>query len=481
MDPREGPVLLSRRGCVAKVAARILNRAGLDNAANEMTVGNTSDQNLRVAVFGLGYVGTVSAACLADLGHSVIGVDTVSSKVEALNAGESPLVEPGLDDLIRCATAAGRLSATTDAAEAVAGTDLALICVGTPSVVSGDHDLSFLRRVAEDIGAALRGQGEYYGVVVRSTVLPGTTETVVGAAVAHSSGLRSGSAFGVASNPEFMREGTGVDDFLNPPFSIVGTRDERLLQMLRLVYRSVDAPFIATEPRVAEILKLACNAFHAVKIVFANEIGTICQQVGADSHAVMRAFVQDTKLNISEKYLRPGFAFGGSCLPKDLRALSWLGRQSNMEVPLLDAVVRSNELHVRRALELVERDGRTRVGMLGLVFKPGTDDLRESPMVELAQSLLGRGHELHIYDPYLNIARLTGANKQFIDSQVPHLAKLLVSTAEAAVEASEVVVVGYDAPEFSPALGRLDASHRLVDLAGLRAKPAATRYEGISW
>ncbi|MDH5550971.1 MAG: nucleotide sugar dehydrogenase [Gemmatimonadota bacterium] len=446
-----------------------------------MTTNDTSDQNLRVAVFGLGYVGTVSAACLADLGHSVIGVDKISSKVEALNAGESPLVEPGLDERIRRARAAGRLSATVDASEAVAGTDMALICVGTPSVPSGDHDLSFLRRVAEEIGSSLRDRGAYYGVVVRSTGLPGTAETVVAPAVERSSGLRCGFDFGVASNPEFMREGTGVEDFLSPPFSIVGTRDERMLQMLRAVYRGVDAPFLAVEPRVAEILKLACNAFHAVKIVFANEIGTLCQQGGADSHAVMSAFVRDTKLNISEKYLRPGFAFGGSCLPKDLRALSWLGRQGNLDVPLLDAVLRSNELHIRRALEAVERDGRKRVGMLGLVFKPGTDDLRESPMVELAQTLLGRGHELHIFDPYLNLARLSGANKRFIDSQIPHLARLLASSAEDAVDGSEVVVVGYDAPEFGPALERLDGSHRLVDLAGLKTRPTAAQYEGISW
>ena len=439
------------------------------------------DPPARVAVFGLGYVGTVTAACLADLGHTVVGVDIAEAKVEAVNAGAAPVVERGLNELIRSAVDAGRLSATTDGAEAVRRSDLAFVCVGTPSRPSGDHDVSFLGRVAAEIGAALRGRKDYFGLVIRSTVLPGTTEAVVAPVLAEASGLDAGRDFGVAHNPEFMREGTAVEDFRHPPFTVVGTADERLREMLRKLYRRIDAPFLATDLRVAETLKLVSNAFHAVKVVFANEVGTVCKALGVDAREVMDLFVQDTKLNISPKYLRPGFAFGGSCLPKDVRALTSLGRQHHSEIPLLDAIVRSNELHIRRAVQMVEQGGRKTVGLLGLVFKPGTDDLRESPVVELAQTLLGRGFDLRIYDPYLNMARLSGANRRFIDRQIPHLTRLLAASADAVVQASEVVVVGYDAPEFRTALAAANGNHRIIDLAGVPGDGRAAAYEGIGW
>jgi GDP-mannose 6-dehydrogenase len=419
----------------------------------------------RIAVFGLGYVGGVCASCLADLGHEVIGVDVVAAKVDLLNSGQSPVLEAGLNESIQRGIEAGRLRATSDAADAVANSELAFICVGTPSLPNGDHDLEYLRRVADIIGRALGGRVAHYGVVGRITVLPET----------------SGQVFGVASNPEFLREGAAIADFRNPPFTVVGTSDARLRDMLRETYRKIEAPFFATEIRVAEILKLVCNAFHAVKIVFANEVGTLCKEFGVDSRAVMDLFVQDRKLNVSEKYLRPGFAFGGSCLPKDLRALSRIGRRCDAELPLLDSVLRSNELHVHRAVRLVESTGDRKVAVLGLTFKPGTDDLRESPVVELAQTLLGRGYELQIYDPHLNVARLTGANKRFIDQRIPHLSRLLVKSAEEAVRASEIVVVAYEADEFRAAVASMNGSHHLIDLAGIDATASAAGYEGIAW
>jgi len=446
-----------------------------------MTNQRVKSEQLRVAVFGLGYVGTVTAACLADLGHTVIGVDVVTSKVDALNAGSAPVIEPGLGELVRSGVARGRLSATSNAADAVSVSDIAVICVGTPSRASGDYDLSYIRRVTTEIGTAVRGRNGPYSVVLRSTVLPGTTDAVLPPLIAESLGGEGGANVGFAHNPEFLREGTAIADFRDPPFTVVGTHDARVRSQLRAMYARVNAPFIETEPGVSETLKLSSNAFHALKVVFANEIGILCKEIGVDSRAVMDAFVQDRKLNVSARYLRPGFAFGGSCLPKDVRALSWLGRERHRDVPVLDAILRSNELHVRHALRMVEESHPRTVGMLGLVFKPDTDDLRESPVVELAQTLLGRGRELRIYDPYLNVARLSGSNKQFIDKQIPHLTKLLVGSAQEVVATSDVVVVAYDSPDFRPALAGLNGSRRVIDLAGVPAPEEAPGYAGIAW
>jgi len=434
----------------------------------------------RIAVFGLGYVGSVCASCLASLGHEVIGVDAVPGKVDALNAGVSPVLEPGLTEGIRRGLTAHRLRATVDAAEAVAASDLALICVGTPSLPNGGQDLGFVERVAGEIGGALRARASYYGVVVRSTVVPGTTEELVAPALSAAAGRASGEGFGVASNPEFLREGSAITDFLAPPYTVVGTTDAVLANLLRDVYVGVDAAFVITAPRTAEMLKFASNAFHGVKIAFANEIAVLAQRLGVDGREVMRLVAEDRKLNISEKYLRPGFAFGGSCLPKDLRALTHLARRSDAELPLLDSVLRSNDLHLRRAIELVERTGRRRVGILGLAFKPGTDDLRESPIVEVTQTLLGRGYQVAIYDPSLDVTRLVGANRRFIDEHVPHLAALLGPSAERVVESSDVVIVSYDAPEFRRALAGVNGSTWIVDLAGTGPADAG-HYRGIAW
>lgn len=437
---------------------------------------------MRVAVFGLGYVGTVCAGCLADVGHSVVGVDVVPSKVELVNAGRSPVLEAGLAECVQRGVGAGRLRATGDAPEAVGATEIAMVCVGTAGLPNGDHDLRYLRRVCEGIGHALRERpGDWYGIVVRSTVLPGTIEQVVIPTIEGASGLRCPRDFGVASNPEFLRESTAIDDFLHPPLTVVGAADPRMRAALERLYQPIQAPVIMTEIRTAEALKLVSNAFHAMKIVFANEIGTLCKALGVDGRAVMELFVRDRKLNVSAAYLRPGFAFGGSCLPKDVRALARLARRSETDLPLLEAVLRSNELHVRRAVRMVEESGARRVALLGLTFKPGTDDLRESPTVELAQVLLGRGYELRIYDPFLDLARLTGANKRYIDEQIPHLSKLLVSSPEAAVDDSQVVVVGYAAPEFRPALAALNGDHRVIDLAGMDGDSGTAGYEGIAW
>ncbi|MDH6196220.1 GDP-mannose 6-dehydrogenase [Mycobacterium frederiksbergense] len=437
----------------------------------------------RVAVFGLGYVGSVSAACLASLGHSVVGVDVRSEKVDMINQGRSPVVERGLGDLIVDQVAAGRLSATTDSARAIAGTDLALICVGTPSASNGSLETGFLERVSDEIGTALAGQRGRYTVVVRSTMLPTTCEQVVLPRLQAASGRRVGEGIGLAVNPEFLREGSSVSDFFDPPKVVIGQFDLESGDAVAALYKGLPGPVYRVPIAVAEMVKYADNSFHALKAGFANEMGAVCKAMGLDSHAVMDIFMADTKLNISPAYLRPGFAFGGSCLPKDLRALVHRASRADIPVPILESVGRSNEGQIERAFKIVEATGKRRVGLLGLAFKPGTDDLRESPLVALAERLLGRGFELLIHDPQVTVSRLLGANRAYVEQRIPHLSRFIADTPDEVVNHAEVCVVGTADPEAIAALRRFDG-HIVVDL--VRFPGAANfeddpRYIGISW
>src|SRR5437762_3822985 len=403
---------------------------------------------MKVEVFGLGYVGSVSAASFAADGHTVIGVDVNPGKVATLNEGRSPIVEKGLDELIRENAASGHLRATTSTAEAVNATDLSLICVGTPSRKNGSLDLTYLERVAEQIGEALRGKDDYHVVVVRSTVLPGTTHDVVIPAIERTSGKKYGTGFGVTVNPEFLREGTALKDFRQPPLTLVGHNYRSDAEPTQALYANLQAPMVTTTIRTAEMIKYASNTWHALKVTFANEVGNLCKRLNIDSHEVMDIFCLDEKLNLSSYYMKPGFAFGGSCLPKDVRALQYRAKEVDLEMPVIQSILGSNQLQIQHALDQVIDSGKKRVGLLGFSFKAGTDDLRESPIVILAEALLGKGYELCIYDRNVSLARLVGANKDYINKQIPHLSSLLCDSIDDVLEKSELIVVGNAAPEF---------------------------------
>ena len=438
---------------------------------------------MRIAIFGLGYVGCVSAACFTQAGHEVIGVDVNPLKVEMLNAGRSPIIEKDVDRLIAGAVEASRLRATTDAGEAVAATDVSLICVGTPSRDNGGLDLRYIRNVANDIGRALGKCDSYHVVAVRSTVLPGTIEAEIIPLIEEASGRRVGSGFGICSNPEFLREGSAVHDFYNPPFTLIGEWDERSGETVATLYQHIDAPVERTDIRTAEMVKYVSNAFHALKITFANEIGNIAHKLGVDSHEVMRIFALDTRLNISAAYLKPGYAFGGSCLPKDLRALLYTAKHADVDVPVLQAILRSNELQARRGVEMVVRTGKKRVGILGLSFKAGTDDLRESPMVYLVETLLGKGYDIKIYDENVSLARLIGANKEYIERVIPHIASLMCTSLEEVVSHAEVLVIGNRGATFGEAIERSFNGHHVIDLVRIPAEldSVGQGYQGICW
>ena len=400
-----------------------------------------------ISVFGLGYVGTVSAVGLARLGHRVIGVDIDQLKVDQIGRGISPVVEPGIADLLQAARAANRLSATTDGTAAVQGSDVSLICVGTPSKPNGSASIEQVMRVVREIGEALRSKKAWHGVVIRSTSPPGTTRLAADV-IAQASGRSEGEGFGVAANPEFMREGTSIEDFENPPYTVVGTSDARLAGMLAEMYTGVGGPFYQVGTREAELLKYACNAFHAVKVTFANEIGAIGKRLGIDSHKVMDLLVADTKLNASPAYLKPGFAFGGSCLPKDLRAILYEARRLDLSVPMLAAVATSNSKQIERVIGWVLAEKQKKVGVLGLSFKSGTDDLRESPIVHVVETLLGKGCDLAVYDSNVNLARLIGANKSYIEREIPHVSLLMRSSMQEVLDHADVLLVANKGPDF---------------------------------
>jgi GDP-mannose 6-dehydrogenase len=419
---------------------------------------------MRISVFGLGYVGCVTAACLARAGHNVIGVDVNAEKVALVNAGTAPIVEPGLQELLAEVVGQGRLRATCSGAEAVSKTDLALICVGTPGHHNGQLGLDALGHVGKEIGAALKGRHQPFTIVLRSTVLPGTTERVLIPALLAGAGGTLRCDLRVAVNPEFMREGSSLRDFAHPPLTLVGCDDDEIASLLRSLYAGIDAPFVQTAVRTAEMVKYVSNAFHAVKVCFANEIGDTCAAFGVDSQEVTRIFLMDRKLNVSEAYLRPGFAFGGSCLPKDLRALLYAARTADVFTPLLSSLLPSNEAQIRRAAEKVLETRKRRVGVIGLSFKPGTDDLRESPMVTLVEMLIGKGLDVWILDPNVAIARLVGANRRYIEEEIPHIASLLCEDVEALVKHAEVLVIGNAGEEALRALAAAGPDHIVIDL-----------------
>jgi GDP-mannose 6-dehydrogenase len=438
---------------------------------------------MRVSVFGLGYVGSVSAASFAADGHQVIGVDVNSEKVAAVNAGRSPIVEPGLEDLLTRATSEGRLRATTDTADAIRNTDVSLLCVGTPSRRNGSLDLTYLERVCEQIGAELAVTDRYHVVVVRSTVLPGTTHEVVIPALERTSGKKYGDGFGVSVNPEFLREGTALKDFRKPPLTLVGHNHAADASGTIALYQAIDAPLFSTSIRVAEMMKYTSNTWHALKVCFANEIGNLCKRLNVDSHEVMDIFCRDEKLNLSPYYLKPGFAFGGSCLPKDVRALQYRAKELDIELPMISQILPSNKAQIQIGLDQILETGKNKVGLLGFSFKAGTDDLRESPMVILAEALLGKGVSLCIYDKNVSLARLVGANKDYIEKQIPHLSSLLCNTVDEVIDRSEVVVVGNQSPEFVEALAKTRPDQIVIDLVRLPMYGAAlpADYRGICW
>ncbi len=413
---------------------------------------------MRVAVFGLGYVGSVSAACLAELGHSVVGVDVNPWKAEIIGRGQAPIVEPGLADLLSRMVAAGRLTATTDAASALDGADVSLVCVGTPSDRTGAIDCSHLEEVARQIGASLDRAAPYHVVIVRSTVLPGVLRGRVLPALEAAGGRSAASGgFGFCVNPEFLRESTAIQDFRSPPFTLIGALDERSAATASALYAGIDAPVIPMGLDEAPMVKYASNAYHALKITFANEIGALCRSLGVDAQAVMQVFCRDDKLNVSAAYLRPGFAFGGSCLPKDVRALLYQARHADVDLPLLGSILPSNDVHLRRALDAVVGTGLRRIGVIGLSFKTGTDDLRESPLVHLIETLLGKGFDLRVYDEEVSLARIFGGNREYIDKTVPHLDSLMCRSLDELLGHAEVIVIGKRDP-------KLDLGARLASL-----------------
>jgi GDP-mannose 6-dehydrogenase len=438
---------------------------------------------MKVSVFGLGYVGSVSAASFAADGHEVVGVDVSPDKVTSVNTGRSPIVEPGLDDLLGRAVAERRLRATTDTADAIRSSEVSLVCVGTPSRRNGSLDLTYLERVCEQIGRELREKSGYHVVVVRSTVLPGTTHGMVIPALERESGKKYGEGFGVSVNPEFLREGTALKDFRKPPLTLVGHNHAADASGTIALYQSIDAPLVSTSIRVAEMTKYTSNTWHALKVCYANEIGNLCKRLGVDSHEVMDIFCRDEKLNLSPYYLKPGFAFGGSCLPKDVRALQYRAKEVDVDLPVISSILPSNKLQIQQAFEQVLETGRKRIGLLGFSFKAGTDDLRESPIVILAEALLGKGCSLCIYDRNVSLAKLVGANKDYIEQQIPHLSSLLCGSVDDVIERSEVIVVGNNSPEFGEALTRCGPDQIVIDLVRLPISSADVQadYRGICW
>jgi len=438
---------------------------------------------MRISTFGLGYVGTVTAACLADKGHRVIGVEVNPEKLALFRRGKSPIFEPHLAPLLEKAHRSGRFVVTTDVAEAIASSDLSLVCVGTPSRKSGQPDTSHVENVACEIGAALRGKRDVHTVAVRSTMLPGAIDSLIVPRIEEASGRTAGRTLRVVANPEFMREGFAICDFYQPPFVVIGERSPGEGDMVAEDYGFVNAPQVRTSIRAAEAVKFACNAFHALKVTFTNEFGYFCKAHGIDSHEVMELFCQDAKLNISPAYLSPGLAFGGSCLPKDLRALVSRAREAHLDLPMLEAVARSNSEQIQRTVDLIAERGHREVGLLGLSFKAGTDDLRESPLVIIAETLIGRGFKLAIHDSEIELTRLTGANKRFLETKLPHISSLLASSVADVVRRSKTLVICKRATEYAGLRELIRSGQEIVDLVAMlrpNGRPLE-HYHGLYW
>jgi GDP-mannose 6-dehydrogenase len=440
--------------------------------------------SLSVSIFGLGYVGSVSAACFAAMGHKVIGVDVNQSKVEMLDSGRTPIIEARMSELVAEANQSCRLHATTDAIEAVLNSEVSFVCVGTPSLKNGKLDLSHIENVAREIGVAIRQKDTPHLFVLRSTVLPGTTESVVVPILEKESGKKCGRDFTVCFNPEFMREGSAVADFLNPPYTILGASDRNHLAPLRELYKSVPATLYETTIPVAEMVKYFSNCYHALKVGFANEMGTMCKHLGVDAQQVTKIFMSDTKLNISTAYLSPGFAFGGSCLPKDLRAITYKAKELDLKLPVLESLMPSNAEHIARAVEMVMNTGKKKIAQLGLSFKAGTDDLRESPQVQVIKRLMGEGLEVRVWDEDVSLGRLAGANRQYIEEVIPHIGSVLTDDLESVVHFAEVVILGNKSASRERLAASLRPEQIVIDLIHLdpaKRPQGANTYEGICW
>lgn len=437
---------------------------------------------MKISIFGLGYVGAVSAGCLAEDGHTVIGVDPNTTKIRLINEGKSPIVEEGIGELISKHVAAGRLKATVDVAEAINGSDVSLICVGTPSQLNGSLDLSYVRHVCEEIGAALKSKNDFHVVVVRSTMLPGSVTATVIPTLEQCSGKKDGEGFGVCNNPEFLREGTAVFDYFNPPKTVIGESSSRAGDVLVEIYKNLSAPLIRTDIATAEMVKYTDNVWHALKVSFANEIGVIAKSLNIDGHKVMDIFCQDTKLNISSYYMKPGFAFGGSCLPKDVRALRYKAKTLDLDVPVINSITSSNEAQIERGMKMVTEKGKRKIGILGFSFKAGTDDLRESPVVEVIERLIGKGYDLKLYDRNVNLAKITGANKDYILNRIPHISKLMSDEMSDVLDHAEVIVIGNGAKEFKEIFARLKPGQIVVDWVRVSdGLSEVGKYDGICW
>jgi len=437
----------------------------------------------KISIFGLGYVGVVSLGCLYSEGYEVIGVDIDSTKVESIKKGISPIIEKGMQELIAEAAKSGLTEFTNDVAYAILNSDISLVCVGTPAISNGDQDITAIKRVAEQIGEAMRHKSDYHVIVIRSTVIPGTVEEIIKPMLEQNSDKKSGKDFSLCFQPEFLREGSSIKDFKNPPFTVVGHNSGNSIGMVRQVFGNLPCDFIATSIRTAEMVKYCCNVFHALKITFANEIGRMCQAINVNSNEVMDLLCRDTQLNISPAYLRPGFAFGGSCLPKDLKALLYLAKMKDVVLPTISHILPSNRIHIDHAIDMVLRTNKKSVGMLGLSFKSGTDDLRASPLIIMAEQLIGKGINLKIYDPEVYISRLIGANRRYIEATIPHIASLMVDKCEDVIEGSPVIILGLPDKEIVEKLYQNCKKDQIVfDLVGIvDTSKIPGDYSGVCW
>jgi len=437
---------------------------------------------MKISIFGIGYVGAVSAACLSEDGHTVVGVDPVKGKVDSINQGYSPIIEKDIGELIEKNVKLRRLSATTNTVEAIDKTDISFVCVGTPSQLNGNLDLKYISRVCEDIGKAMKNKSGRHVVVIRSTCLPGTMRNFVIPTLEEASGKTAGKDFGVCYNPEFLREGTALYDYYNPPKIVIGEIDKESGDLVALIYEKLKVPLIRSQIEVAEMVKYVDNVWHGLKAGFANEIGNICKKLEIDGHTVMNIFCQDTKLNISPYYMKPGFAFGGSCLPKDLRALTYKARSLDLNLPILNSILVSNELQIERGLSMVMEKGKKKIGILGFSFKAGTDDLRESPVVELIERLIGKGYDVKIYDHNVRLSSLIGANRDFILNTIPHISRLMVDNISDIINHAETIIIGNSAAEFKNILELAKPGQNIVDLVRICENKGNNKdYDGICW
>jgi GDP-mannose 6-dehydrogenase len=458
------------------------NAVGVTSGMSMSGASANERRTMRVSIFGMGYVGTVSAGCFARDGHLVVGVDPVPAKLDLISQGLSPIVEAEISDIIAEAVKSGKLQVTGDPNDAILKTDISIVCVGTPSQTNGNLDLRYIRRICEQIGTALRDKAARHTVVIRSTILPGTMHGVVIPVLEEFSGKFAGADFGVCHNPEFLREGSAVKDFNAPPMTVIGELDGTSGSLLAQLYEKLDAPVIRTDLKTAEMIKYVDNSWHALKVGFANEIGNLSKALGVDGHRVMEIFCEDKKLNISPAYLMPGFAFGGSCLPKDLRALTYTAKLHDLDLPILTSILPSNEIQLNRGLKLIMDKGHKRIGVLGFSFKAGTDDLRESPMIEVIERLLGKGYDLRIYDKNVHIASLVGANRDFILNRVPHISRLMVDRVDAILDHAQTIVIGNKDPEFAKVPNQLRDGQSIVDLVRISGQRSGDgEYDGICW